>query len=133
MQVSRLICKMKEESMGDTDGVITKQLWDKIGTLSQSRLAHATDALAMIWSGMIGPLDPLAPEPKFASSVVPILSPNWHRVRLALLKSISTGAFIDVQFYAYDTIDNGLVLDPRPLFTSSIVIEEWAPAIMTRE
>jgi len=133
MQVSRLICKMREESMGDTEGVVTKQLWDKIGTLSRSQLTYATDALAMIWSGMIGPLDLLTPEPIFASSLAPIFSPNWHRVRLALLKSISTGAFIDVQFYAYNAIGNALPLDPRPLFTSSIVIEEWAPVIMIRK
>ena len=133
MQVSRLVCKMKEESAGDTEGITQKQLQDKLATLSQSQLMRATDALAMIWSGVIGPLDQLAPEPKFVSPAAPILLPNWRRVRLALLKSISTGAFIDVQFYAYNAIGNNVPLDPRPLFTSSIVIEEWAPAITTRK
>jgi len=133
VQVSRLVCMMKEEYVGDTEGIIQKQLQDKLATLSQSQLMRATDALAMIWSGVTGQLDQLAPEPKPAFPVAPILLPNWHRVRLALLRSISTGAFIDVQFYAYNAIGNDVPLDPRPLFTSSIVIEEWAPAITTRK
>jgi len=128
---------MREESAGDTEGITRKQLQDKLATLSQSQLMRAMDALAMIWSGVTGPLDHFAPEPKFTSPAAPILLPsllpNWHRVRLALLKSISTGAFIDVQFYAYNAIGNNVPLDPRPLFTSSIVIEEWAPAIATRK
>ena len=132
-QVSRLVCKMKEDPTGEVESVIRKQLRGKLAALSQSRLAHATDALAMIWNGVTGPLDLLAPEPKSTFSTTPILSPNWHRMRLALLKSISTGTFIDVQFYAYNTIDNGLSSDPRSLFTSSIVIEEWGSAITTRK
>ena len=131
-QVSQLVCKMKEESAGDTESVTPEQLRDKLTTLSQSQLIRATDALAMIWNGVIGPLNPLTPEPRFASSVAPAL-PNWQRVRLALLKSISTGAFIDVQFYAYNTISDDLPSDPRPLFTSSIVIAMWASAITTRK
>jgi len=123
---------MKEESAGDTESVTPEQLRDKLAALSQSQLIRATDALAMIWNGVIGPLNPLAPESKFASSAAPVL-PNWQRIRLALLKSISTGAFIDVQFYAYNTISNNVPSDPRPLFTSSIVIEKWAPAITTRK
>jgi len=123
---------MKEESAGDTESVTPEQLRDKLATLSQSQLIRATDALAMIWNGVIGPLNPLAPEPKFASSTVPVL-PNWQRMRLALLKSISMGAFIDVQLYAYNTISNDLPSDPRPLFTSSIVIAMWAPTIATRK
>jgi len=136
LQVSQLVRKMKEESAGDTEGIIQKQLQDKLASLSKSQLMRATDALTMIWSGVTGPLDQLVPEPKFASPVAPILLPslpNWHRVRVALLKSISTGAFIDVQFYVYNAIGNNVPLDPKPLFTSSIVIEEWAPAITTRK
>jgi len=124
---------MKEESAGDTESAIRKQLRDKLANLSQSQLTRATDALTMIWNCVTRPLDQLAPKPKFAFSVTPIIFPNWHRVKLALLKSISTGAFIDVQLYAYNAVDNDLPLDPRPLFTSSIVIEKWAPAIMTRK
>lgn len=58
---------------------------------------------------------------------------NPRRVELALLKSISTGIFIDLQFYAYNAISNDRPLDPKPLFTSSTVIEEWGSAIVTRE
>jgi len=76
VQVSRLVYKMKEESAGDTEGITQKQLQDKLATLSQSQLMRATDALAMIWSGVIGPLDQLAPEPKFASPTAPILLPR---------------------------------------------------------
>ena len=54
-------------------------------------------------------------------------------MKLALLKSIPTGTFIDVQFYAYNAISGDLPLDLKPVFTSSIVIEEWAAAITTRE
>jgi len=123
---------MKEESAGDTKSPTRKQLQDKLSTLSPSQLARATDALAMIWNGLIGPLDPLAPELKFASSAAPTLPPNWPKMKLALLKSISTGTFIDVQFYAYNAIGGDLPLDPRPLFASSIVIKNWAPAITAR-
>jgi len=132
VQVSQLVSKMKEESAGDTKSATRKQLQDKLSTLSPSQLTRATEALAMIWNGLIGPLEPLAPRPELASSAAPVLPSNWPRVKLALLKSISTGAFIDVQFYAYNAIDNDLPLDPRPLFTSSIVIEKWAPAITAR-
>jgi len=123
---------MKEESAGDTESVTPEQLRDKLATLSQAQLIRATDALAMIWNGVIGPLNPLMPEPKFAPLPAPVL-PNWQRVKLALLKSISTGTFIDVQFYAYNAINNDLPSEPRPLFISSIVIAMWAPAITSRK
>ena len=132
VQVSRLVGRMKEESEGDTQSLIRKQLRDKLAALSQSQLPRATDALAMIWSGMTGPLDLLAPEPKSSFSAKHTRFPNWHRVKLALLKSIPTGTFVDVQFYAYNTICDNLPVDPRPLFTSSIVIEKWRAAITTR-
>ena len=87
----------------------------------------------MIWNGIVGPLDVLALEPKPSSSSKPTHILNWDRVKLALLKSISTGAFIDVQIFAHNGIGNGLPVDPRPLYTSSIVIQEWGAAITTRE
>jgi len=133
VQVSQLISKMKEESEGETESVTRKQLQDKIATLSQSQLARATDALAMIWNGVKEPLELPTTELGFTFLMLSIIFPNWHRVKLALLKSIPTGTFIDVQFYAFNAISNDLPLGPRPLFTSSIVIEEWAPAITTRK
>ena len=132
MQVSRLVSKMKEESEGDSESPTRKQLREKIATLSQSQLPRATDALAMIWNGVKGPLDLPTPEPKPPFFVKPLYL-NWHRVKLALLKSILTGTFIDVQFFAYNTIDDNLPVDPRPLYTSSIVIERWGAAITTRK
>ena len=134
MQVSRLIYMMKEESKGIAESITRKQLREKIAALPQPRLARATDALAMILYGMKGLLlEPSPTVPKFTSSVTPPIFPNWQRVKLALLKSIPTGCFIDVQLYAYNAIANDLPLDPRPLFTSSIMIEEWGPAITARE
>ena len=106
---------------------------EKMKILSPSRLARATDVLSMIWNGAIGSLDPPTPEFRPSLSVDVPFSLNWSRVKLALLKSISTGTFIDIQFYAYNAIDNSLPLDPKLLFASSIVIEEWGPAIMTRK
>jgi hypothetical protein len=133
MQVSRLICKMKEESTGDVESITGKQLQQKIALLPQSRLARAMDVLAMIWNGVKGSLELPTTVPKFASPATPILLPNWHRVKLALLKSIPTGTFIDVQFYACNVIGNNLPLDLRPLFTSSVVVEEWGPTITMRK
>ena len=130
MQVSRLVSKMKESE--DTRSLIRKQLRVKIATLSQSQLPRTPDALAMIWNGVVGPLDLLAPEPKPTFSPRLTLFPNWHRVKLALLKSISTGTFVDVRFHACNAISNNLPADPKPLFTSSIVIEKWGAAITTR-
>jgi hypothetical protein len=123
---------MKEESTKGTESDTRRQLRDKIASLSPSELGRATDALVMIWNGVIGPLDlpPPKPQPTFSPKFTP--SPNWHRLQLALLKSIPTGTFIDVQFYAYSAIQDGLPRDLKPLFTSSIVIEEWAAAITTR-
>ena len=140
VQVSRLVSKMKEESTGDTESETRRQLRDRIALLSQSQLARATDALAMIWSRVIGPLDSPMPEVKRKgfillskwNKIYPIVS-SWDRVKLALLKSISTGTFIDVQFYAYNAVQNGAPSDPKPLFISSIVIQKWMPAITTRE
>ena len=133
MQVSWLVYKIKDESKEVTEGVIRKQLREKVATLTQPRLTRAMDALLMIWNGAKGPLAPPTTEPKFTFSATPTLFPNKHRVKLALLKSISTGIFIDVQFYAYNAISDGLPSYPRPLFTSSIVIEEWGAEIATRE
>ena len=124
---------MKEELRGDSETPMRKQLRETIAALSQSRLPRATDALAMIWNGMMGPLDLRMPEPKPALFVKPAFSLNWHRVKLALLKSIPTGTFIDIQFFAYNAVDGDLPVDPRPLYTSSIVIERWGGAIITRE
>lgn len=58
---------------------------------------------------------------------------NWERLRLALLNSISTGVFIDVRFYAYSAVGNDTTFGPKSLFTSSIVIQKWAPTIATRK
>ena len=124
---------MKEELRGDSETPMRKQLRETIAALSQSRLPRATDALAMIWNGMMGPLDLRTPEPKPVLFVKPTFSLNWHRVKLALLKSIPTGTFIDVQFFVYSAIDNDLPVVPRPLYASRIVIERWGAAIATRK
>jgi len=124
---------MKRESEWITGGVIRKEFRDKIAALPQPRLARAIDALAMILDGVKGPLGPSLEKPQVAFYVTPPIFLNWHRVKLALLKSIPTGCFIDVQFYAYNAMGGDLLLDPRPLFTSSIVVEEWGPAITTRK
>ena len=123
---------MKQESTGSEESKTMKQLLDKIASLSQPQLARAADALSMIWNGTTGPLNPLGPRPKPRLLARPTLSAKLRRVELALLKSISTGTFIDVQFYAYNAIGNDSPSDPKPLYTSSIVIEEWGSAIATR-
>ena len=133
MQVSQLVSKMKEESEGDGESPTRKQLREKIAALSQSQLSRATDTLAMILNGVTGPLDLPTPRPKPPSPAKYILFLDWYRVKLALLKSVSTGIFIDVQFFAYNSIDNDLPVDPRPLYTSGIVIGRWGAAITTRK
>lgn len=87
----------------------------------------------MIWSCASGRLESPVVQPAFTPFATSAFFPNWHRVKLAFLKSIATGVFIDAQFYAFSKICNGLPFDPKPLFMSSIVIEEWGPAITTRE
>ena len=124
---------MKEESEGGRESPTRKQLREKIAALSQSQLFRATDALTMTWHGVMGPLDLPMPEPKPPSIVKPTFFLNWHRVKLALLKSIPTGTFIDIQFFACNAICNDLPVDPRPLYTSSIAVERWGAAITTRE
>ena len=119
--------------MDNAESDTMKQLLDKIASLTESQLARSSDVLSMIWSGTTGPLDLPTQEPEAALSANSAQVANLHRVELALLKSISTGAFIDVQFYAYNAISDDLPLDPKPLFTSSIVIEEWGSAIATRK
>ena len=133
MQIPRLVCKLEDESSGYTESITRKQLREKIAALPPPQLARAMDVLGAVWNGVKGPLEPLKAESKSTFSVTPLLPPNWHRVKLALLKSIHTGTFIDVQFYAYNVVHNNVLLDPRPLFTSSIVIEEWGTAIATRK
>jgi len=123
---------MKKESKGVAESITRKQLREKIASLPQPRLARAVDALAMILVSMKKSQVPPLAKPKVTSYVTSPVLPNWHRVKLALLKSIPTGCFIDVQFYAYNAFSGDLPLDPRPLFTSSITIEEWGPAITTR-
>ena len=121
---------MKEESTGTTESDTRRQLREKIASLSRLQLERASDTLAMIWNGMINPPELPAPQPKPVFSANSILS---RQVQLALLRSISTGVFIDFQFYAYNAVHDGVPVDLKPLFTSSIVVEEWAPAISTRK
>jgi len=129
---------MYEESKGNTESITRKQLREQIAALSQPRARRAADVLTMIWNAMKEPLEPLITGSGLAFRAMCALPHRAklappHRVKLALLKSIYTGTFIDVQFYAYNEIDNNLPLDPRPLFTSSVVIEKWGPAITTRK
>ena len=145
MQVSKLVSKMKAESTKGTESDTRIQLREKIASLTQSQLARATDALAMIWDGVTGLLDLPAPGPSKPVPptgltrpliwhwVIYPLSSSWNRAKLALLKSISTGTFVDVRFYAYNVIRDGLPVDPKPLFTSSIVMGEWEHAIVARK
>ena len=134
MQVSQLVCKMREEfnQPWAADSITRIRLREKIAALPQSQLVHATDALDMIWNGVKRPpeLPVAAPSVAFPT---PAILPYWHRMKLALLKSIPTGTFIDVQFYALNAVSKNLPSDPRPLFTSSIVVEEWASAITSRK
>ena len=132
IQVSVLNAKMNGESKNRAEGVTRQQLRDKIASLSQTQVRRAADALSTIWSRMDEPLGPLAAPSKSIPSVLSAPLPNWHRVKIALLKSITTGVFIDAQFYAFNKTANDLPYDPKPLFVSSIVIEEWRPAITTR-
>ena len=133
LQVSRLVRMIKEESKGGVESITRKQLREKIATLPQPRLMRAKDVLGVIWNGVKEPLEPPMAEPGFNFDMTLTLFPNWHRVKIALLKSIPTGTFIDVQFFAYNAVGNGIPLNLRPLFTSSIVIEEWGPGITTRK
>ena len=133
MQVSFLVRRMSEESKGRKEGTTRKQIRDKIASLSQPQMKRAADVLAMVWNCVKEPPDFPTVQPKATFSTMSILFPNWHRLKLALLKSITTGAFIDVQFYAFNKVNDDLPQDPKPLYTSSIVIEGWAPTITTRE
>ena len=133
MQVSHLVRKMKDESKVMTESTTRKHLREKIAGLPQLRLARAIDVLAMTWMGVTRSLDSPVNELKSAHSTLPAVLPNWRRVKVALLKSIPTGTFIDVQFYAHNAIGNDLTLDPRPLFTSRIVIEDWGSTLVTRK
>ena len=121
---------MKEESTEGDNGDTRRQLREKLASLSQPQLERARGALSMIWNGVTGPLDLPVPQLEPRSYEKCTLS---HRVQLALLRSISTGFFVDVQFYAYNAVYDNLPVDLKPLFTSSIVIEEQAAAIAMRE
>ena len=133
IQVSILVAKMKEESKKNSEGVTRRRLREKIASLSQPQVRRAADALSAIFTYFDGPMEPLAAPQKPTVTDLSTLLPNWHRVKLALLKSITTGIFIDAQFYAFNKTANSLPFDPKPLYISSIVIEEWGPAITTRE
>lgn len=137
VQVSHLVCQVKVELEGDAESATMERLLRKIASLSESQLKRAQGALAMIWSYMARPSDLPAPpgspvlEP-IRNAVLPLRHPGWHLVKLAILKSISTGSFIDMQFYAHNSICKDLPVDPKPLFTSSIVIQGWGSAITNR-
>lgn len=119
--------------MGGSESATKRQLEEKIAGLTESGFTRAADTLIMIWNGVVGPLDPptQAPKPTLPQKFTTL--PNWDRIKLALLKSTITGTFIDVQFHAYNAIHDNLPVDLKPLFTSSIMIEEWAPPIVTRK
>ena len=132
MQVSLLVRRMKEESEGGSESPTRKRLREKIASLSQPQLFRAADALTIIWHEVMRLLDLPMPEPKPPSIVKPTFFFNWHRVKLAL-KSIPTETFIDLRFFAYNAVCNGLPVDPRFLYTSSIAIERWGVVVATRE
>ena len=124
---------MKEESGEDGETPIRERFLEKIAALSQSQLPRLTDALAMIWNGVMEPLDLPTPKPNLSFVVESTIFLNWDLVKLALLKSIPTGTFIDIQLFAYNAIDSNLPVVPKPLYTSSIAIERWGVAITTRK
>ena len=131
--------------MEGSESSTRRQLRERITALPQSRLERATDALSMIWDSVTGLLDqPIleSRKPVASAELTPPLIWNWviyplssnrNRVKLALLKSISTGTFVDVRLYAYNAIRDGLPVNPKPLFTSSVIIGEIEPAIMARK
>lgn len=119
--------------MSNAESSTMRRLLDKVASLSQPQLVRATDALSMIWSGAAMPLHSPAQESNSNLATNSAQVANLHRAEFALLKSISTGTFIDVQLYAYNAISDDLPLDPKPLFTSSIVIGELGSAIATRK
>jgi hypothetical protein len=133
IHASKLVNKIKEESTDDTESETKHQLLDKIASLSNTQLARAKDALTMIWNGTMGPSHSTVPKPEPELPAPPAMPAKFPALGLALLKSISTGTFIDVRFCAYNAIRNDLQLDPKPLFTSSIVIKGFSPAIEKRE
>jgi hypothetical protein len=132
VQVSFLINKMNEESTrGGSEGATRKRLRKKIASLSQSQVRYATDALVMIWNYTRELLRPPTTGP---NPTVPVTLTNLPlRVQLALLKSIYTGIFIDLQFYAYNEVSNDVPQEPKPLFISSIVSKKLLPAITMRK
>jgi hypothetical protein len=135
LEVSLLVSRMDKESSGGEE-TTRKQLRDKIASLSQPQVKRAADALILIWNCAAGPPAPFAiptTQSGFSFSITADRFPNWDKMKLAFLKAITTGVFIDVQFYAYNKICDNSPVDPKPLYASSIVIEEWAPAITTRE
>ena len=132
MQVSFLVNKMNEEAKEGVESATRKRFRNKVASLAQPQLGGATNTLAMIWNCVGGALELAGTPSKFTFSALPAVFPNRHRLKLAFLKSITTGIFIDVQLHAYNKVFNNLLLDPKPLFSSSIVIEEWGPVIATR-
>lgn len=132
IQVSILVTKMNEESKTPVRGGTREQLREKIASLSQLQVKRAADALSMILSYSNSPLKPPAAQPELASLAHTHFL-NWPRVKIAFLKSIATGIFIDSQIYAFNKAGNNLPCDPKPLFISSIMIEQWGPAITTRK
>ena len=144
-QVSQLVNKIKEGSTGGIEGATRRQVQDRVASLSQSQLNRVADVLAMIWDGMLGLLD-IPPPPPNSTSLAKSIQfppsgrrrsgapppPNWDRMKLALFKSISTRTFVEVKLNAYNAIHNTLPLDPKPLFTSSIVVKELTPSITER-
>ena len=133
-QILKLVSTMESESKGGTEGDTMKRLLDKIASLSQLQLERSRDVLSMIWNGIVGQHPDLpAHKSLFTLPSNHTSLPNWRRVKLAILKSISTGTFVDIQLYAHNAICNNLSLDAKPLFTSSIVIEAWGSAISMRK
>lgn len=132
IQVSFLVNKIKNESEQGVDCATRKQLRDKITSLTLPQTRHATGALEMIWNHLQKPLDPPVPEPDPVPSPESDPFPDWSLLKRALLKSISTGIFTDIQIHAYSKISNGIPRDPRPLFISSILIEGWWTTLATR-
>lgn len=132
MQVSFLVKKMNKETKKGVESATRKRFRNKVTSLAQPQLGGATDTLAMILNCMGGPLESAGAPSGFTSSALPAVLPNWHRLKFAFLKSITTGVFIDIQLHAYNEVSNSLLSDLKPLFSSSIVIKGWGPIIAAR-
>lgn len=107
--------------MSADSGPAFDALKDKIKAYTRGQLSHASDVLPALYELMERkePLKKTQAQPP-ASSKDGTTGGDWKRLKDALTWSLTSGSFLDSQFYALDSRPSGGTTKIRPIYFCSM-------------